>query len=72
MNSVVQANLDLLGSEARITITASVLAREAYFGEKVMAQCTAQGMEQTWTFGCGNGDTKGRNIMQAIPKLSQQ
>ena len=43
VNSVVQANLDLLGQEAKITTMASVLAREAYFGEEVMAQCTAQG-----------------------------
>lgn len=43
VNSVVQANLDLLGQEEKITTMASVLAREAYFGEEVMAQCTAQG-----------------------------
>ena len=43
MNSVVQANLDLLGKEAKITAMATVLAREAYFGVEVMSQCTAQG-----------------------------
>ena len=43
VGSVVQANLVLLGQEAKITTMASVLAREAHFGEEVMAQCTAQG-----------------------------
>lgn len=43
MKSVVQANLDLLGKEAKITAMATVLAREAYFGVEVMSQCTAQG-----------------------------
>jgi hypothetical protein len=43
MSSVVEANLDLLAQEAKIPTMASVLAREVYFGEEVMAQCTAQG-----------------------------
>lgn len=43
VSSVVQANVDLLGVESKITTMASVLAREAYFGEEVMALCTAQG-----------------------------
>ena len=43
VTSVVQANIDLLGHEAKIPTMARILAREAYFGEEVMAQCTAQG-----------------------------
>lgn len=37
VNSVVQANLDLLGQEAKIPIMARILARDVYFGEQVMA-----------------------------------
>ena len=43
VDSVVRANLDLLGKEGKLTAMASVHAREAYFGEEVMAQCTARG-----------------------------
>jgi hypothetical protein len=42
VSSVVQVNIDLLGVESKIITMASVLAREAYFGEEVMARCTAQ------------------------------
>ena len=37
VSSVVQANVDLLGVESKIITMASILAREAYFGEEVMA-----------------------------------
>lgn len=44
MSTVVKANLDLLGKEAKITTMAAFLAREAFFfGEEVMSQCTTQG-----------------------------
>ena len=43
VDSVVRANLDLLGKEGKITAMSTALAREAYYGKEVMAQCTAQG-----------------------------
>ena len=43
LSTVIETNLDLLGQESKIPTMASVLARDVYFGEEVMAQCTAQG-----------------------------
>ena len=40
---MVHNNADLVGKEGKMTTLAVALAREAFFGEEVMAQCTAKG-----------------------------
>ena len=40
---MVHNNADLVGKEGKMTTLAVALAREALFGEEVMAQCTAKG-----------------------------
>jgi hypothetical protein len=40
---VVQNNADLVGKDGKMTTLAVALAREAFFGEDVMARCTAKG-----------------------------
>ena len=43
VSSVIQNNAGLVGKDGKIRTMALVLAREAYFGESVLAQCTPQG-----------------------------
>ena len=43
VTSVVEANSDLLGKEGKMGTMAAILAREVFFGEEVMARCTAKG-----------------------------
>ena len=43
VSSVVHNYADLVGKEGKMTTLAVALAREAFFGEEVMAQCTAKG-----------------------------
>ena len=43
VSTVVHNNADLVGKEGKMTTLAVALAREAFFGEEVMAQCTAKG-----------------------------
>ena len=39
----VECNSDFLGKESKMGTMAVILAREVYFGEEVMGQCTAKG-----------------------------
>ena len=43
MSDVVKDNADLLQNEGKMTTMVVVLAREAFFGEEVMLQCTTKG-----------------------------
>ena len=43
MDSVVQCYRDCIGKEGKMGTLAVALAREAFFGEEVMSQCTAKG-----------------------------
>ena len=43
VSTVVHTNADLVGKDGKMTTLAVALAREAFFGEEVMAQCTAKG-----------------------------
>ena len=43
VSDVVKDNADLLRNEGKMTTMAVVLAREAFFGEEVMLQCTTKG-----------------------------
>ena len=47
VDTVVQQHADLVGKEGQMKTVALALAREAFFGEKVMVQCTAQGYGNT-------------------------
>ena len=40
---MVHTNADLVGKDGKMTTLAVVLAREVFFGEEVLAQCTAKG-----------------------------
>ena len=43
VSTVVHNNADLVGKEGKMMTLAVALAREAFFGQEVMAQCTAKG-----------------------------
>ena len=43
VSTVVHTNADLVGKDSKMTTLAVALARKAFFGEEVMAQCTAKG-----------------------------
>ena len=40
---IIKNNSDLVGKDGRVTTLALILARECFFGEDVMIQCTPQG-----------------------------
>jgi hypothetical protein len=43
VSTIVHNNADLVGKEGKVTTLAVALASDAFFGEEVMAQCTAKG-----------------------------
>ena len=54
--AVVEANRDLLNSDSTVTTFALTLARESFFGEDVMVQCTSHGY----------GDTPGLPLLELL------
>ena len=47
VTTVIQNNADLIGKDGQMRTMALALPREAFFGEEVIVQCTAQGYGDT-------------------------